>query len=447
MKGFRWFTLLTSILLSSFWVPALHAQNQMGNKKLRFYLAGENDKDRWLQFSTFIQFWGRVTENNPGTTVNGVPQEFTSDISIRRFRLGLGAQPVKKLYTFFQLGVNNLNYLSPRGTSVDLLDAYVQYELSPFIALGGGKSFWNGLSRFTSPSTSKLMGYDLNFVASPTLGSTDDLIRRLSMYAKGKVGAIDYRFVVTKPLSAQNSSAFDAEPVEGIARFTDNRPNLQFSGYAKYEFWEPERNLSPAQVGTYLGSKKVFNLGAGFTYQKDALWSLDEGQEGYHDMKLFALDVFMDLPLQTGRRTALTGYVGYFNFDFGPDYIRLLGANNPTNGVAAEEGSFNGKGNTFPISGTGSSLFAQLGYLFAPMGKVSRQGQLQPYITGQYSNFERFASPMFYYDLGMNWYLNGHLSKLTLNAENRPIFYNRTDGLSSGGRKWMFVLQYQFRID
>ncbi|MGB5554327.1 MAG: hypothetical protein WBM83_06685, partial [Flavobacteriaceae bacterium] len=306
---------------------------------------------------------------------------------------------------------------------------------------------WNGLSRFTSPSTSKLMGYDLNFVASPTLDSTDDLIRRLSMYVKGKVGALDYRFVVAKPLSVQNSSSFNPEPVEGIARFTDRRPNLQFSGYTKYEFWEPESNLSPAQVGTYLGTKRLLNLGAGFTFQPKALWSLDDGQERYHDMKLFALDIFMDLPLHEDQKTALTGYLGYFNFDFGPNYIRLLGVNNPANGVFLEEASFNGRGNTFPISGTGNSIFGQFGFVFASMGKTKNIGRLQPYFSSQYANFERFEAPMFYYDLGLNWYLNGHLSKLTLNAESRPIFYQNINGLSAKERKWMFVLQYQFRID
>ena len=445
MKRYLRHFLISSFVLFHLAMVKGYAQNEMGNSGLRVYL--DQEKEHWLQFSSFVQLWGRITENNPGTTINDRPETVTSDVSLRRFRLGLGARPADDLYVFFQLGVNNLNYLSPRGTSIDLLDAYVQYEFSPFIAIGGGKSFWNGLSRFTSPSTSKLMGYDLNFVASPTLDSTDDLIRRLSIYVKGKLGPIDYRLVLAKPLSVQNSSSFNPEPIEAVARFTDNRPNPQYSGYAKYEFWEPESNLSPAQVGTYLGTKKILNLGLGFTLQKDALWSLEQGERRYHNMSLMALDVFMDLPLGKDKKTALTGYLGYFNFDFGPNYIRLLGANNPANGVIAAAGSFNGRGNTFPISGTGTSTFAQLGFLFKPMGKMKNQGRLQPYLAAQYSNFDRFDNTMFYYDLGMNWYMNGHLSKFTLNAENRPIFIETNNGIRSDKRKWMLVLQYQFRID
>ncbi|TXD83210.1 hypothetical protein ESY86_13545 [Subsaximicrobium wynnwilliamsii] len=445
MKGYTHTFLVLSFILVIFPAMKGFSQNEFGNSNLRLYL--DDNKEHWLQFSSFVQLWSRVTENNPGTTVNDVPEAVTSDISIRRFRLGLAAKPADKVFVFFQLGVNNLNYLSPRGTSIDLLDAYVQYELSPYIALGGGKSFWNGLSRFTSPSTSKLMGYDLNFVASPTLDSTDDLIRRLSIYAKGKIGAIDYRFIVAKPLSVQNSSAFNAEPIEGIASFNDKRPHPQFSGYAKYEFWEPESNLSAANVGTYLATKKVLNLGIGFTHQTDALWSLKQGKESYHNMSLFAMDAFMDLPINTDKKTALTTYLSYFNFNFGPNYIRLLGANNPANGVIAEESSFNGRGNAFPISGTGTSTFAQIGFLFESMGKQKNQGQLQPYVAAQYSNFDRFENAMFYYDLGINWYLNGHASKFTLNAENRPIFQDTDTVIRLDERKWMFVLQYQFRID
>ena len=445
MKEYSNHILILFLLLILFSSMKGFSQNEFGNSKLRVYF--NENKEHWLQFSSFAQLWSRITENNPGTTVNDERQDVTTDISIRRFRLGLASKPVDNLYVFFQLGVNNLNYLSPRGTSIDLLDAYVQYELSPYIAIGGGKSFWNGLSRFTSPSSSKLMGYDLNFVASPTLDSTDDLIRRLSIYVKGKIGPIDYRFILAKPLSVQNSGAFNPEPIEGIARFIDKRPNPQFSGYAKYEFWEKESNLSPANVGSYLGTKKVMNIGIGFTHQTDALWSLNQGMETYHNMSLFAIDAFMDFPINKDKKTALTTYLSFFDFDFGPNYIRLLGANNPANGVNAAEGSFNGRGNTFPISGTGTSTFAQIGFLFESMGEHKNHGQLQPYLAAQYSNFDRFENPMFYYDLGVNWYLNGHASKFTLNAENRPIFQDTDSGIRSNDRKWMFVLQYQFRID
>ena len=420
-------------------------QNPMGNKPLIIHL--NEEKSHWIKFMTYTQIWSRINQNNPGTTVFGEPENVTSDISIRRFRFGLQGQPTDRLYLFLLLGVNNLNYLSPRGTSLDLLDAYAEYTFSKHLSIGGGKSAWNGLSRYTSPSASKHMSYDLPFVALPTLDATDDLIRKLSIHAKGKAGHLDYRLVVTKPLSVQNSRSFNPEPLEGIAGFTDARSSAQYAGYLKYEFWEPESNKSSYLVGTYLGSKKVLNLGVGFNFQNDALWSMDSGNTVFHDMALAAVDFFMDLPLNTSKKTALTVYSAFFRYDFGPLYLRQLGVNNPANGVDTNLGSFNGRGNTFPISGTGNSGLFQTGYLLAPIGKSNKWGQLQPYATFQLSDLDRLRDPMFYYDLGINWFFHGHLSKFSLNFQNRPVFREEANGLSVDDRKLMVVLQYQVRID
>lgn len=423
----------------------LMGQSILGNKPLTIHL--NEGKTHWIKFNSYFQVWSRINQNNPGTTVFGEPQNVTSDISIRRFRFGLQGQPTDRLYLYFLLGVNNLNYLSPRGTSVDLLDAYAEYTFAKYLSVGAGKSAWNGLSRYTSPSSSKHMSYDLPFVALPTLDATDDLIRRLSIHAKGKVGHIDYRVALTKPLSVQNSRSFNPEPLEGIAGFTDRRSTAQYAGYFKYEFWEAESNKTSYLVGTYHGSKKVLNVGTGFNFQNDALWSSDQGDTVFHDMALVAVDFFMDLPLNTLKKTALTLYAAFFRYDFGPNYIRQIGANNPANGVDPNFGSFNGRGNTFPISGTGNSGFFQAGYLLPPVSKSRNRGQLQPYATFQLSAFERLRDPMFYYDIGINWLFHGHLSKFTLNLQNRPVFQDQGNGLRVGDRKLMVVLQYQIRLD
>ncbi|MEM1134224.1 MAG: hypothetical protein AAGI07_00185 [Bacteroidota bacterium] len=431
-------------LLYSFSIVA-NAQNAVNNAPpLTLNLNPEGS--HWIKFSTYTQLWARVNQNNPGSTVAGELRDFTSDVSIRRFRLGLQGQPIDNLYVLFYLGVNNLNYLSPRGTSLDLLDAHVDYTFSKQLAIGGGKSAWDGLSRYTSPSSSKQLSYDLPFVALPTLDATDDLIRKLSLYAKGKIANLDYRLVMIKPLSVQNSRSFRLEPIENIAAFTDDRVKLQYSGYVKYEFWEKESNRTPYHVGTYNGAKKVLNLGIGFNFQNDALWSLNEVDTLYHNMTLVAIDFFIDLPINRANKTALTVYTAFFSYDFGPNYIRLLGANNPTNGIDPQQVSFNGRGNTFPVSGTGYSGLFQVGYQLPPFSKGLNLGQLQPYATLQLANFKRLADPMAYFDIGMNWYLNSHSSKFSFNFQNRPIFFEQTDGIKMEERKWLLVLQYQFSI-
>jgi hypothetical protein len=64
--------------------------------------------------------------------------------------------------------------------------------------------------------------------------------------------------------------------------------------------------------------------------------SLQNGEEEYYDFK-GQLELFYDAI----DRKAITSYLGYFDTDFGPNYIRNLGANDYTSGGT----SFNGSGN------------------------------------------------------------------------------------------------------
>ncbi len=414
------------------------------NKPFKWYLNG--DQNHWIGLHTYVQLSGRVNQNNPGSLVNDELEETTADISIRRFRIGIKSQVSDHLFIYTQFGTNNLNYLSSRGPAIKLLDAYAEYNFSEKLSIGGGKSLWNGLSRFSAPSTSKLMIIDVPFIALPTVNTTDDLLRNLSIFTKGKLYKFDYRFLVSKPFPIPTNSTIPTNPKEGIAEFARSPSNMQYAGYIKYAFLESESNKYASYSGTYLGAKKILSLGLGFKFQSDALCSLNQGQERFHNMNLLSADIFLDLPINKKKGTVLTSYLGVFEYDFGPNYLRSIGANNSTNGLDSENASLNGKGNAFPVLGTGTSLLYQLGYLFPKMGKNNSTGQLQPYGRIQYSDFDRLSDPMTALDLGINWFLNGHFSKLTLNTQNRPVFYNHGNRIKENGRKWMFVLQYQFRI-
>ena len=64
--------------------------------------------------------------------------------------------------------------------------------------------------------------------------------------------------------------------------FSNEPANLQTQGYFKYEFLDSESNLTPYNTGSYLGSKNVFNIGAGFIYQKDAMWHTENNLSLIH---------------------------------------------------------------------------------------------------------------------------------------------------------------------
>ncbi len=411
-------------------------------KSLKWYV--NKNQNHWIEVHTYAQLSGRVNQNNPGSLVNDELEKRTTDISIRRFRIGIKSQVSDHLFVYTQFGTNNLNYLSSRGASIKLLDAYATYSFSEKLSIGAGKSLWNGLSRFSAPGTSQLMVIDVPFLALPTVNTTDDLLRNLSIFAKGKLYRFDYRFLMSKPFSMQTDNTIPTSPKEGIAQLTKSFSTMQYAGYIKYEFLEYESNKYASHPGTYLGVKKILSLGLGFKFQSDALFSINQEQERSHNMNLLAADIFLELPFNKKKGTAFTSYLGFFEYDFGPNYIRSIGANNPANGLDSENASFNGKGNAYPVIGTGTSLLYQLGYLFPKMNKNNEQFQF--YGRVQYSDFDRLQDPMTAFDLGINWFFNGHLSKLTLNAQNRPIFYNRHNNLKEGDTKWMFTLQYQFRL-
>ena len=56
----------------------------------------DEEGDTFIQGIVRGQFWARLTETNPGTTVQGEPADKVFDLSVRRYRLGFFAQVEKK---------------------------------------------------------------------------------------------------------------------------------------------------------------------------------------------------------------------------------------------------------------------------------------------------------------------------------------------------------------
>ncbi|MBO6659442.1 MAG: hypothetical protein JJ862_05960 [Roseivirga sp.] len=147
---------------------------------------------------------------------------------------------------------------------------------------------------------------------------SDQFVRKYSIYAKGKLGKLDYRVALSKPMSISASSVQSA--VIGPNSLFSNEPaNLQTQGYFKYEFLDSESNLTPYNTGSYLGSKNVFNIGAGFIYQKDAMWHTENNGADIvrENLALFGVDVFYDRVLDASKNTAITAYAAISSNDYG----------------------------------------------------------------------------------------------------------------------------------
>ena len=410
------------------------------NPQLAYYL--NKDKSRFIQFSGYMEFWARYSELNPGSKVNEEQKDYISDLSIRRIRAKMTMKPTENLYIVLQIGPSAVNVNTKQNTYMDLLDAYAEYKFSDYLSVGGGRSTWTGLSRFnTGPSATLL--YDMPAFASANAGTSDVILRMMSIYAKGQIGKLDYRVAIADPYTDAPAAAQLDNAV-----YNNNAPKKLYTGYVKWQFLDKESNQIPFSPGTYLGKKRVFNIGVGAEYLKDALWhKTADGGTTLDNMKNLAVDVFYDAPINKDRGTSISAYAVALRYDYGPNYLRMVGTNNPATGVDAAQSSFNGAGNAYPVLGTGNTYYMQLGGTLPYFNQTDKKIQLMPAVSVQYSNFDKLADPMIVYDAGVSLLLNGHSSKFTFDAQSRPVFDNPIDSgqASVNGRKMTYLLKY--RVD
>ena len=398
---------------------------------------------KYVRFIMWHQFWARYIENNPGTLdINGEANKNDVDFGLRRSRFLAYAQISPRFLILTHFGINNQtfinggddgsgNFVSSGNKKPGLFihDAWTEYAVVPgALHIGAGLHYWNGISRMSSASTLNFMSLDAPIFNWPAIEFTDQFARQFGIYAKGYLGKLDYRVAINKPFAYPNPTTY--APVENRAI---NRPTDTWAtqGYFSFNFLDKESNLLPFYVGTYIGAKRVFNIGAGFHYQPDATGSLNSsGNEKKHDIRLFGADVFYDAPIGNGN--AISFYSSYYNYDFGPNYIRNVGIMN----IGFGGNTSNGAGNLQPTIGTGSILYSQLGYAFP---KFNDGQQLMPYVSHTYKNFERLKDKSNQFALGLNYFINGHNAKLTLEYATRPVF--NTDLTRSGQNPGLLTLQ------
>lgn len=213
----------------------------------------------------------------------------------------------------------------------------------------------------------------------------------------------------------------------------------------EYQFLDSESNLLPFKVGSYLGTKKVFNLGAGFYHQKDGTRTSVNSQIEKHDIALYAIDAFADLPLGNAKnKMALSAYAGFYNYNFGPNYLRNLGIMN----VGSNDPNFigdkaiAGPGNLQPMIGSGNIYYLQAGLLL-PSNADKPKIRIQPFAAYTNKNFKALENSSSQFDVGANWFIDGHHAKLTTQYSTRPTYTSASAEPKSKGE---FILQFQIYL-
>ncbi len=428
-----------------------------------------DDGSHYIQFTGLVQAWVRFNQSNPNSTINKQPigSDNTFDVGLRRVRFQTFGQLTDRTFFYTQIGENSYSYLSERKFGLFLMDATGDYEfIKKHLSIGAGLGSWVGPLRFSAPSVGTLMGMDGMIYQQNTNDLNDQFVRRMMIYAKGKIGKLDYRVSVAKPFivnSAANKNGTGQASIgelgnmqNDFATFSTRNPNAQFNTYLSYQFLDQEANKNPYMPGTYHGTKKVFNIGGGLQYQKDAMWykeanALKPGgiDTISHQYFTAGVDVFYDAPLNKGDGSAISFYAAYLYSDYGRNYIRNLGVMNAADGGTAYSGGAglynSGGGSAFAMNGTGSTLAAQLGYKMKD-DLLDEHGTLMPYVMTQLSGYQYFEYKlMATFNVGLNWLIKGHNSKFSLDYQNRPYFQQATatEAPRETVRRGMVVLQYQ----
>jgi hypothetical protein len=434
----------------------LHGQDKSDKPKeineLRYNL--NDDGSHYLKATFLNQIWFRFNESNPGTLVLGENKSQTFDIGLRRTRFQFYGQLTDHVAFYFQFGQNNFNFLAGqnatnsgnRKNQVFFHDALAEYRVwkgKDQLYLGGGLTIANGLSRFSQPSIGTIMSMDVPVFAQATVDQTDEFSRKLSVYARGQLGKLDYRVVLSDPFPV-TSNGLPLAALGTNSTFATTNHRKQYQGFFMWNFFDNESHVTPYMTGAYLGKKKVLNLEAGFITQQKASWSRETvlSDTVYHAMNLWSVAMFYDAPINAEKGTAFNAYAGYFNTNYGSGYLRYNGIMNPANGVTAPYLS-GSQGNAFPMFGTGSVIYAQAGYLMKK-DLLESAGTLMPYVTFQSADYERLDKRMNVYDVGVNWLIKGHNAKLSLDLQLRPTYTPQgNDLIRNSGMKQQLTLQYQ----
>ncbi|WP_265198404.1 hypothetical protein [Aureitalea sp. L0-47] len=350
---------------------------------------------KYLRIISWVQAQAIYNEN--------VPEESNHlNFNLRRARILAFAQINEKFLILTHIGLNNLNAdnLSPFGKGEDsqvfFHGIWGQYHIGNH-AIGGGLHYWNGISRLNNQSTLNFLPLDNNRQSWATFGLTDQFGRHIGVFGKGKFGKLQYRVAINDVLK---NGLDDRDPLDATGAIYAGRRLLgsgdagfAYAGYFDYNIFDQEANLLPFKVGTYLGTKKVFNVGAGFFYHPSgSVVAESNGELKGEDVAIFAIDAFYDAPIGENG-AAITAYATYQSNDYGEDYL-------------------------FNVYGSGGMFYSHAGYLISGDSKKAR---FQPFLSFASNSYDAVSDNRNIFGIGANAFFSGHNSKLTLEYKNQKF--------------------------
>ncbi len=370
-----------------------------GGFKIKFDESGK----KYIRFISWAQVQANYSEFH-------APNQNQLSFNLRRARILMYSQITDKFLILSHFGLNSLNAsnMDPLGkgdaSQLFMHDLWAQYAVAKNHVIGGGLHYFNGVSRLNNQSTLNIMTLDNNRESWSTLGLSDQFARHLGIFGKGKFGRLQYRVAindaVTNGLDTRTPDTTGTAVYGGKRLLGSATAGFAYAGYFEYNFLDQESNFLPFKVGTYLGAKRIFNIGAGFYAHPNGSVSSDAGGNlTGNNVSLLAVDAFYEAPIGE-KGAAITAYATFQMNDYGKDFL-------------------------YSAYGTGNMVYGHVGYLIPGAKNKTR---FQPYVSYGSNSYDASNDNKNTLGVGVNAFMSGHHSKLTLEYK-KQAFGNTKSGV------------------
>jgi hypothetical protein len=322
-------------------------------------------KEGSLTFTYAMQAWMQNRDYSSKTVSDD------NDFFLRRNRLALSGQANDYVGFYFQIEGGGF---PDAGNDVYVRDAYVTIDYKDELRFIVGE-FKNTFTRENLEACLEPLTLDRSETLAYTpFGGTRD--KGVAIWGNLMDAKLQYRLMLAE---GRDSSATAGD-----------KPRV--TAWVHYSFLDPEANYG--YLGTYLGTQKVFTVGAAYDHQSDVVYANYPMRTDPQDYKAWTVDAFFEYPTESGVYTVSGAYMKY-----------------DTNNVANKSPDPG-----YPISGDLKGHYLKAGYMLP--NKVGK-GRLQFFVRQDQADYGIKTGNAEYYDrtttsVGANYYLDGQNLKLTM---------------------------------
>lgn len=363
------------------------------------------DNVGWLQFNYEMQLFGQF--RNTGSGPDGT--DSTTDIYFRRNRLSLWGMTNDKYGFYYAMehqGNRTIDAINVWDTPINnffVLDAYL-------------------IANFTDSFNFRAGLYKDPLVREHNVGCFFPLTldRSLFIYTSIPRRSRDYGALIWGNLFNKKLQ-YKLGATTGIDDVNTPSSDLRYTARVHLSLLDPES--LPLYFGTYFGTKKVLTVGAGYQFEKDAVYGNMGLQTLPKDYTAWTVDLFGEYPTPAGTFTIGAAYL-----DSAFDDTYLGGDPDPI---------------SMGLDGEKNGYYVKVGYLLPNKigpGQVQFFGRIENW---SFANLNSVVDQeLDWFGVGVNYYINGNDLRITLEWANND--FETEDALNVDSDTATLMLQYRF---